>query len=647
MRWLVCLAALMLAHVAFSLLWFLSTSGFGMEQQLGPLLIPGASYASSNAFFGWDVWERVLPSVLINPAIDRFGLVALLLAACAFLPPTRTGFTPVGAVVFAFVLELGLQAYWRGSQLLLRPDEFWVLAPVQWVNILVPVSIRILLTSAIARATAAAPPAAPEQAGGFALVNLDPIVRTYERLLVWRASYRSAAFFLTLAPWATAFILFLIAASNGASTTDLGPAAIVLLALIAAPLAVILPGVILLLIPRRLSAIVLIVAPIVPVAIALWLNYFGPNENGAFGRLSPHDVSVVAPLLLFPAAITYSLMFAAIARVDDIDFRMARGWMPPPTRGVAMVRHLFGAPAYVSGAAPASWGVTGKFLAAAFFLGPLQLLPITLFGLIPDLAGVLLQLAAVDAPVDEKLRALLVMLEINAPALVFAVILVVGLALAGFHFGRSGRRGITRSYSAAVEKDDRPPALYLRAFQMDGKRLPSRRRGLLPRLLTTAGASRTLDEIVMERVSPYAPVVAIGRPDEPTPPFGAARIYVKGNDWQSVVSSLAEAGKIVIICLDSTPGVRWEIAHLTSGPAAPRTLFLCNPAASVDERWAQLETAFPGSRQAVSAHKSRLVPAGAAIENGKPTLLLARESSAEVVSCAVARHLHVQGISRR
>ena len=86
----------------------------------------------------------------------------------------------------------------------------------------------------------------------------------------------------------------------------------------------------------------------------------------------------------------------------------------------------------------------------------------------------------------------------------------------------------------------------------------------------------TLDHVLLEEGTPYGPVVAIGRPGS-APPFGAARTYVTDDEWRETVSGLCSHAGAVVMTLDETEGVRWELSHLFGQNYERKTLFLLPP----------------------------------------------------------------------
>lgn len=79
-----------------------------------------------------------------------------------------------------------------------------------------------------------------------------------------------------------------------------------------------------------------------------------------------------------------------------------------------------------------------------------------------------------------------------------------------------------------------------------------------------------------------APVVAIGAPGEPVPPYGASRGYYADDEWQPVVDNLIESSRCIVICLDQSKGVLWELNRLFASGHWRKTLFLIHPRIALD-----------------------------------------------------------------
>jgi hypothetical protein len=173
------------------------------------------------------------------------------------------------------------------------------------------------------------------------------------------------------------------------------------------------------------------------------------------------------------------------------------------------------------------------------------------------------------------------------PIIVFTAIvgLAVGLRFLARHFAVSSLEKLRR-------EDPRAPILFLRSFSDDQIKLPKPRRGLFRRLVQLGEPRPLLDHVVLEEGTPFGPVVALGAPGS-SPPFGAARAYATEEDWQSVVGELMAAAQGIVVTIDETPGVRWELGHIGGNRFVAKTLFLLPP------RFAQPEQARRVMMQAV------------------------------------------------
>jgi hypothetical protein len=161
-----------------------------------------------------------------------------------------------------------------------------------------------------------------------------------------------------------------------------------------------------------------------------------------------------------------------------------------------------------------------------------------------------------------------------------AIVGLIWLTSVGQTMLRSGARWFTRaSFAAQVERDARPPILFLRSFKDDQVRLrdPAPAARLLRAIFTLGFGVRRLDHLLIERFSRYGPAVALGAPGEKDLPFGAARIYPNHETWQEKVAEIAARARAVVLVADRTPGVEWEIKTFLDGPWRDKTLFVCAP----------------------------------------------------------------------
>ena len=142
------------------------------------------------------------------------------------------------------------------------------------------------------------------------------------------------------------------------------------------------------------------------------------------------------------------------------------------------------------------------------------------------------------------------------------------LLLGGISAGvQRGRRLRARSAAAAIADDQRPPVLYLRPFGADGGQF--------------AGmyfAFRSYEEYLAQALRGVGPVVAVGSPtdDVRAPELGAARMFLRDEEWQGRVDGLIRQASLVVLHAGASPGLRWELRRVI-GAGAPERLIVCLP----------------------------------------------------------------------
>lgn len=122
----------------------------------------------------------------------------------------------------------------------------------------------------------------------------------------------------------------------------------------------------------------------------------------------------------------------------------------------------------------------------------------------------------------------------------------------------------SRQYGAlgadeAMARDPRPPVLYLRSFADDGATMIDGGASSLVRRGMKLFRPVTPEQEMAGILAHLGPVVAIGKPGEPLPELGAARLYVSDDRWQGKVIELMSKAALVVIRLGASPGLLWEI----------------------------------------------------------------------------------------
>lgn len=319
---------------------------------------------------------------------------------------------------------------------------------------------------------------------------------------------------------------------------------------------------------------------------------------------------------LIATVILYELMRAGwwqlTARAEN--FRAVRGWRPPAWRLLGSFRRQLGLPGFLSYIGKKRRVVTALYFGVAVLnLGLVMLL------MLPPMIG---------AP--EKQTA-------NFYPLIaygfMGALLLLNLLGAGAVFARMADQRTTRLYQNVREWDTRAPIIFLRAFDQDDNKLKARGGDAFARWPAGVGRPRTLDEILLEHGSPYGPVIAIGDPRDPTPPLGAARVFVPeaGNGWQDVVRGLAGASKAVVMCPNTGEGVQWELDLIAQAGGRLRTIVLASPDLDRAANLALFQRLVPD----VPAIPEKQTPLAAYQSSGEWRVLTAKRLSVESYTAAL------------
>jgi hypothetical protein len=164
----------------------------------------------------------------------------------------------------------------------------------------------------------------------------------------------------------------------------------------------------------------------------------------------------------------------------------------------------------------------------------------------------------------------------------FVLLLALPLALARWMILKGKRLAAKRAEQVLAE-DTRPPVVYLRSFRDEDadKGLA----GVLQSGAATAGkplahsivAWGTREQealaVLLGQVGPY---VAVGKPGEPVPEVGAARMYLHDDKWQAEASKLIGEARLIVVRAGATEGLRWEVGQLVRR-ARPTTLLFVLP----------------------------------------------------------------------
>jgi hypothetical protein len=168
---------------------------------------------------------------------------------------------------------------------------------------------------------------------------------------------------------------------------------------------------------------------------------------------------------------------------------------------------------------------------------------------------------------------------LGAAELIVFVLLGGGLLAAARALKTRILRHCVFTSTEILKTDSRAPVLLLRAFADEFLKLPVEHGALI---------RANPDRFELCAVLPnwaLGPVIAIGRPGERLPMFGACREYCYDNDWQDRVSELLQQCARIVMILGVTEGLAWEISQINKHNYLHKTLFVMPPTSGRDAKF--------------------------------------------------------------
>jgi hypothetical protein len=155
---------------------------------------------------------------------------------------------------------------------------------------------------------------------------------------------------------------------------------------------------------------------------------------------------------------------------------------------------------------------------------------------------------------------------------------------------RRGKKLSAISAGDLLKADTRAPVLYLRAFKDDpvASQTPSTNYAQL------FGVIHGEEEQIAEVLAEVGPVVALGRPGEPLPELGAARMYVADDDWQQTVIDLMRKARLVVYRATETQAFTWEVERGGELLSPEKVVFLIPDEVDYERFRARVDRLLPG-----------------------------------------------------
>lgn len=158
-----------------------------------------------------------------------------------------------------------------------------------------------------------------------------------------------------------------------------------------------------------------------------------------------------------------------------------------------------------------------------------------------------------------------------------AMLVAVSIA---YVIDRLGRRLARISLQATLQNDTRPYFLYLRGFDEDALRVDTSlvRRGFL-HLFTPLGRPR-FEEVLVQYLSLYGPVIAISPRRNRLADLGAAKISLSDDSWQDQVREWVQDARAVVMAgtpSEVRPGLEWEMEYIATRVDRPPVMLVLAP----------------------------------------------------------------------
>jgi len=156
----------------------------------------------------------------------------------------------------------------------------------------------------------------------------------------------------------------------------------------------------------------------------------------------------------------------------------------------------------------------------------------------------------------------------------------------GFIYYRS--RQISKlSIDKALKKDNRDHILYLRSFLYDNLKVynvfSSKLFDIEDNYKSLMGS--LFEEEIVSKFSKLGPVISIGSiEDKYKDNLGAYRVKTDNSIWQKTVIEKAKSAKYVVILVNSTPSLLWEINELPKTIDSKKFIFLIPPQKIMKEK---------------------------------------------------------------
>ena len=238
-------------------------------------------------------------------------------------------------------------------------------------------------------------------------------------------------------------------------------------------------------------------------------------------------------------------------------------------------------------------------------------------------------------------------------AVIAGLVTLAGWGGGIWYFFHKARAVLAPKASDAFLSEERPPIVLCRSFVDDDLLLEQafekvsgdrQDKQVAERHLRHGGLVR-YEQAMETQAWNYGPLITVGEPGVIRRGTGALRDHFADHEWQKQVDNWMTDAKFVMVTVNSTPGLRWEITNILAKGHLAKTIFLIPPTKDHAERWRFLAE-FPNApwNGGLSAFDARH-PLGIYWTDDVGTVVLGSEHDWER-DYEVAFHLGIYGVLR-
>jgi hypothetical protein len=142
----------------------------------------------------------------------------------------------------------------------------------------------------------------------------------------------------------------------------------------------------------------------------------------------------------------------------------------------------------------------------------------------------------------------------------------------GAYCGMMASRLGTPPADLATSKDNRPPVLYLRAFNQESDYFGGNGNGY--EIINV----NTFEQFFSNDISTkFGPFIALGSPEDYVPPEGAFRMYADDKDWMEHFKYFSQRSACILVGVGKSDNLKWELEWLKKNELQQKLIVITPP----------------------------------------------------------------------